>query len=151
MAKKYKARLTKIQWRNLYGDVQTAKPGNRSQDDWLSAANRETEPLAAVVVSIARAQFLPIPDPEVFVEKMLSFEATCGAKLALIQAAAGANFRKRETIRETARGFGDEFAKIVEKQTALEDSKDLDENAELAGVPATEDAAAAPAEAPKKE
>lgn len=150
---KYRAKLTKFQIRNLWMDVQNAKADNRSHEEWLSAANRELVGLAEVKVGIMKMQFPELKDPEGIVECLLSFEATSGAKLALIQSARGASFRKRETIRETADGFGVEFSKLVRKQISLEDSKDLDEDAELAGVPGVEEPDQAPASVkdPQKE
>lgn len=142
--RKYSARLTRFQIRNLWSDVQNARAGNRTQEDWLGAANRELEPLAEVKIGIAKMQFPEMKEPDKIEDLRLSFEATAGCKLALIQAARErdgnpSNFRKRQTIRDTADGFGSEFSKLVRKQISLEDSKDLEEDAELAGIPCEEE------------
>lgn len=133
--RKYPVKLTRIQVRNLWADIQNATAGNRSQEDWLVAANRELEPHAEVKVGLARLSFPELKEPDVVIQLKLSFAAACGAKLAMVQSAKGAAFRKRVTIQETADGFGLEFSKLVRKAISLEDSKDLDEDSELNGVP----------------
>jgi hypothetical protein len=143
--RKYAATMTRLYARNLWNYVQQATPGNRTHEDWLSAANRELEVYAEVKVGVTKIQYLDMKEPEAEVVVKLSFEATCGAKLALINAAKGATYRGREAVRSLADCFGKEFSKLVRKAIALEESKDLDEDAELKGVPCEGDPAAAPA------
>lgn len=145
---KYPAKLTRLQIRNLWQNVQNAVGGNRTQESWLAAANKELEPHAAVVIGVAKAQFVDMKEPDEILTLRLSYEATCGAKIALVQSAKAAPFRTREWIRETASCFGEEFGKLVRKAISLPDSEDLEEDKELAGVTGEEDPAAVE---PKKE
>lgn len=143
-----RAKVTRLQIRNLWDFVQQAKAGNRSQEDWLAAANRELERDALVKVGIAKAQYLDMKDPDQVVDLRLSYSAAAGVKLALIQGAAGASFRIRTFIREAADGFGPEFSKLVRKLICLPESQDLEEDKELEGVPFEDEPA--PVEAKKE-
>lgn len=147
--RKYPATLTRLQWRNVWVDIQQATPGNRTHEDWLRAANRELLDIAEAKVGIGKLQLLEMKSPDEAATLRLSYDAVCGCKLSMIQAAAKAAFGKRGAVREAAYGFGKEFGRIVEKAITLEDSKDLEEDAELDGVPCEEDPA--PATEPKKE
>lgn len=145
--KRYPMELTRLQVRQVWTDVQSAIPANRTHEEWLAAANRELEKYAEVVIGVTKIQLLEMKQPDEVLNLRLSYEAAAGCKISLVQAAKGAAFRKRCAVREIADGFGEEFSKLVRKATALEDSKDLQEDSELKGVPFEEDEETPPAAA----
>lgn len=140
--KRYRAKVARVHIRMIWIAVQNAKSSNRTQDDWLDAANRElSEPALAKVGLGAMLQFEKMEKPSELVEMTLSFEALCGVKLALVQSAtdAKAGFAERRELLAAADSFGDEFGKVVRKAAKLPENDDLEEDKELDGVPCIEE------------
>lgn len=137
--KKYRAKLARVHVRVLWMQVQNTKSANRTHEDWLSAANRELEPLAEVKLNIGGTVTMKaIEKPTEVVELLLSFEATCGIKLAIAKAM-DASFRTRQELLEAVAGFGEEFHKMCRKAMRLPESPDVDEDEELKDIPCVED------------
>lgn len=137
--KKYSGRVARMHVRILWLKVQSTRSQNRTHEDWLSAANRELQSEAYVKVGVGTSITLePMPKPNDMVDLTLSFEALCGVKLAIVEGAKGAPFREREDLLDAARGFGEEFEKMCRKAAKLPESEELDEEAELEGIPVIE-------------
>lgn len=140
--KKYRARIARVHARILWLYVQAAKSQNRTHDDWLGAANRE-------LFDHAEAKIQPgggihtekMETPNEMIDIVLSFEAVAGIKFAMVQfiSSPTISFRERQDAFIAIEGFGEEFTKIVRKAAKLPDSGDLDEDAELEGMPVVEE------------
>lgn len=136
--KKYRVRIARVHARVLWLHVQSAKSQNRTHEDWLSAANRELFDYAEARVSPGGGVSTGRMDkPGEEVEIILSFDAVAGVKLAVVQhvSAPTTAFRDRQDTLEAIKGFGEEFVKVVMKAAKLPENNELDEDAELEGVP----------------
>ncbi len=134
--KRYRASLRRVHIRTIWMYVQGVKSENRTQEDWLSAANRELLPYTDVSIKPGgRVSMVNMEKPDEKVTLLLSFDAMCGIKHAVVQVSKNASFREREDILEAMGGFGPEFAEKVRKLAKLPESPDQEDEKELEGVP----------------
>jgi hypothetical protein len=138
---KYPGKLTRLDARKIWMLIQNQKAPNRTQDGWLGAANDELFEAAGVrVKSGANIEWDAIEKPLEKVDLLLSFEALCGVKFTLIEAAKTAAFRERLYLYDAADGFGAEFGRLVRKNSKPPESTELDEEKELEGIKALAEA-----------
>jgi hypothetical protein len=145
--RKFPVSVARLHVRVIWLKVQVAKSGNRTQENWLLAADRELEPHAAVRINVGGSIGIDnIEKPSEKVDLKLSFEALSGVKLAIVQGAVKdhmtgepTGFRERQDLFSAADSIGEEFGRLVRKAAILPENADLDESKELEGVPFEEE------------
>ena len=131
---RHRGLLARAHWRALFMKVASSQAGNRSEENWLRAAANELEPLAQVEIGIGVQITLPkLTDPNGLVDVELSDHAVRGIRVGLKQAILGtqlmlrAPILEREDLLKAAAGFGSKFRKLVEKDSQLDEAKDVED------------------------
>ena len=142
---KYKATMTREQWRNMYVKCENSPLGHRATLTWLSAATAELFDVAEVIQKASSGKMMVKPfekgKPEDPVTLELSRNAVQGIKLVSIRALVGgeatqgggvtqpASLFNRKYIFDSLRGVGpnETLLRLVQKEAVLPETADLDE------------------------
>lgn len=139
---KYKATMTREQWRQTFLRAETSTPPHKAALRWLSALAAETHELAEVTVRVSTGGISAKPFEKERgaerVEQELSRDAVLGIKLSAIQTMLGngtkegppANLLLRSNVLASLKDVGPAgtLLRLVEKEAILPDSADLDED-----------------------
>lgn len=131
---RHRGLLARAHWRALFVKVASSQAGNRSEENWLRAAALELEPLAVVEIGVgAQVTLKKLDDPKSLIDAELSEHAIRGIRIGLRQGIVGNQLMpraptiEREDLLKAAAGFGGKFRKMVEKDSQLEEAKDVDD------------------------
>lgn len=149
MPDKYKATMTRFQWRETYIRCQVVPPTHRESDAWLADVLKETHDVAEVIVKASTGDVKAKPFEnkrgEEPVTLDLSLSAIRGIKFAAIRALLGynsqggavpaANRLAKATILDSLKDVGPDGAilKKVLKEAKLPESHEADDGDDLFG------------------